>query len=119
LAYFERANPTNRAKSQVAQQQQQQQQTNFSDAQQPTTLSLDATMGNTLSSYPLLSSIDPSFDPRPSSFLQCLDSEDGLQWMPYSGYIERQHELDESFAEEMCVRESGLLLLLLLLLREL
>ena len=89
LAYFKRVNPTNCAKSQAAQQQQQQ-QTTFLDAQQPTTLLLDATMGNTLSSYPLLPSIDPSFDTRPSSFLECLDSEDGLQWSMYSGYIERR-----------------------------
>jgi hypothetical protein len=91
-AYFERANPTNRAKSQVAQQQQQQ-QTTFSDTQQPTTLLLDATMGNTLSSYPLLPSIDPSFDPRPSSFLECLDSEDGLHAAVFENREQQQQEL--------------------------
>jgi hypothetical protein len=40
-------------------------------------------------------------DPRPSSFLQCFDVEDGFQCIPYSLYIQRQQELDESYAQEM------------------
>jgi hypothetical protein len=39
--------------------------------------------------------------------LQCLDDEDGLQWIPYSGYIEQQHELDKRFAQEMEMRLTG------------
>ena len=40
-------------------------------------------------------------DPRPSSFLQCFDVEDGVQCIPYSLCIQRQQELDESYAQEM------------------
>lgn len=43
----------------------------------------------------------PGIDPRPSSFLQCLDDEDGLQWTAYSGYIQRKQELYESYGQEM------------------
>ena len=51
--------------------------------------------------YAALPSSNPMIDRGPSSFLQCLDDEDGLQWIPYSGYIQRQLPLDETYRQEM------------------
>jgi hypothetical protein len=56
--------------------------------------------------YPI-SSLDPRIDPRPSSFWQCLDDEDGLQWIPYPGYVQQQRKSDESFAQEMEICLTG------------
>jgi hypothetical protein len=51
--------------------------------------------------YEATPSSNPRIDWRPSSFLQCLDDEGDLQWIPYSGYIQRQLELDETYRQEM------------------
>jgi hypothetical protein len=55
--------------------------------------------GSPLGLSPLLQLNDVQFDPRPTSLVQCLDSQGNLQALPYVQYCQRQDEEQDLLAE--------------------